>query len=127
MRTLLIAAFLALFATGCASKQKAPYHEKKQGRDYSSMNRESLSFLFGTFRQDRELRREGRKHVWRPGERRRENAQVQKESVAFLWEALRAGEADSWKYAWTELFPELLRGPEDFGASVRFGALDTGE
>ena len=127
MRNLLVVAFLALIATGCASKRKAPYYEKKQGRDYYSMNKESVSFLFETFRKDRELRREGRKHVWQPGERRRENARIQKESVAFLWDALKAGEADSWKFAWTELFPDLLRGPDHFGASVRFGFLDSGD
>ena len=118
---------LVVVSAGCASKQKAPYRTQSQGRDYYSANKQSVNFLFGTFRKNRALYREKRNRMWGPGELRSENAAVRKQSVAFLWDALAAGEAESWKSAWTEQFPEMLRGPDDFGASVRFGLLDSGD
>ena len=124
---LLFAVLLVGFAAGCASKQKAPYYEQKQGRDYYSANKESVKFLFDTFRQDRELRREHRKQMWSMSELREENRAIRKESVPFVFDSLAAGEVESWKYAWTVIFPDLLKGPEDFGASVRFGLLDSGD
>jgi hypothetical protein len=127
IRVLLFAAVLIVLASGCASGKKAPYHEQKRGRDYYSVNKESASFVFETFRQDWSARREHSKAMWTVHELREKNARLRKESVAFTWSSLKAGEVESWKAAWTELFPDMLKGPEDFWASVRFGLLDSGD
>jgi len=126
-RRLLLLVALAALTAGCASSKKAPYRAQKSGRDYYSVNKSSAAFIWDTFAQDMKFRKLKNKRMYEPGERRAENKAVAKASVAFLWDALKAGETDGWKYAWTERFPEMLKGPEDFGASVRFGFLDTGD
>jgi len=121
----LLAAALVL-GSGCASKRKAAYNPERSGLDYYSANKSSVKFLLDTFRFDRGLRRQNKVRMWGKGEKRREAAAVQRESLKFLWDALKAGEAESWKHTWTEQFPEMLKGPDNFVESVRFGLLDSG-
>jgi len=120
-----IAALLAALLAACSSQKPAVRTIEK--RDYYSSNKHSVSFLFETFRQDKELRREGSKRMWNWGEMRRENAWIQKKSIAFLWEALKAEEWTNTKQAWgTDLGRELM--PEvNYWDSARFGMLDSGD
>jgi len=126
VRLLLLFCCVFLFGA-CASKKKDPYYTRSSGRDYYSANKASVSFLFETFTLEGNRRREGRARMWAKGEKRAESTAVRKASRAFLWDALKAGEVDAWKQTWTVQLPEMLKGPNDFAASVRFGFLDSGE
>ena len=116
---------IAILFAGCSSQKPAVRTDEK--RDYYSLNKSSVKFLFGTFSQDRRLRRAGQKRIWNPGELRRENAQIQKDSISFLWDSLKAEEWTNTKQAWgTDLWRELM--PEvNYWSSARFGFLDSGD
>lgn len=109
----LVLAFLAL--AGC-----------KSGRDYTSINRDSVHFLFDTFRDGNRIRKQNLKQDLAFSQRAPRNKQVRKESREFAWQAFWAEEGSGLK--------DLLHAPaaESKGkaerlASMRFGFLDSGD
>ena len=120
-----IATLMVTLVGACSSQKPAVRTIEK--RDYSSANTSSIKFLMDTFREDAEERRMGSKRMWSWGDRRRENAWIQKKSLAFLWEALTVEEWTNTKQAWgTDLGRELM--PEvNYWKSARFGFLDSDE
>ena len=112
---------LALLLPACAS-QKKPYRNVS-GRDYSSVNKRSIAFLGEGIRDNKRLR----KQVWPWSELWTENARNRKQSLSFLGSSLALGEIENMKTTWGNDFPNELKGPDDFWASLRFGFLDSGE
>ncbi|MCK6459821.1 MAG: hypothetical protein L6Q95_07990 [Planctomycetes bacterium] len=117
MRALtLLLAFAAL--AGCKSSRERP------DRDYTSVNRESVDFLFETFREGNRIRKQNLKRDVAFSTRAQMNKRVRKDSVAAAWEAF-----------WVEEdFKSIARarGAERKGGkerlySMRFGFLDSGD
>ena len=61
-RLLLLLCCVFLFGA-CASKKKDPYYTRSSGRDYYSVNKASVSFLFETFSLERNRRHEGQRQA----------------------------------------------------------------
>ena len=114
MRALALSlAFLAL--AGC-----------KSGRDYTSVNKASVNFLFDTFRNGNQVRKKNLKQDLAFSKRAPRNKRVRQESREFAWQAF-------WEEEWSG-FRDLLNAPaaESKGkaerlASMRFGFLDSGD
>ena len=121
---LLVALLLLPLAVACASKKKNFSEVGK--RDYYSLNKHSVRFLGDTFKQEPRLIKESFQRNWNMSENRRDNAAVQKESLHFLGTSLTALEWENAKRAWGVGLPRELRDKKNFGESVRFGFLDSG-
>ncbi len=114
MRTLaLLLAFLAF--AGC-----------KSGRDYTSVNKTSVAFVFDTFREGNKIRKKNLKQDLAFCKRAPQNRMIRKTSVAFAWEAFWAEEGSGFK--------DLLHAPaaerkpwSERLAEMRFGSLDSGD
>ena len=122
---LLVALLLLPLAVACASKKKNFSEVEK--RDYYSLNKHSAKYLGETFKQEPRLIKESFQRNWNMSENRRVNATVQKDSVKFAGSSLTALEWENAKRAWGVGLPRELRDKKDFGGSVRFGFLDSGD
>jgi hypothetical protein len=109
----------------CASRKEAYVVPHK--RDYYSINKSSVKFLLDGARSDRRLRKENFRRNWNWSELRRQNARIRKESLSFLGKSLTALEWEAAKQAWTVDLPRELKPTTNFGDSVRFGFLDSGD
>ncbi len=111
----LLVAFLSL--AGCKSHPD---------RDYTSVNRRSVDFLFETFREGNKLRKKNLKQDMAFSKRAPGNRMIRKTSAAFAWQSFWAEEFSGAK--------DLLRAPAIEHKSVsqrladmRFGFLDSGD
>ena len=120
MRAVALFAVLVLAAAGCRSSRERP------DRDYTSLNRSSVDYLFETFREGSKMRKKNLKQTLAFSQRAPENRRIRKESAAYAWQTLWMDEGDGFKRMWrgagNELKPEGER-----ARSMRFGFLDTGE
>lgn len=113
MRALaLVLAFLAL--AGC-----------KSGRDYTSVNKRSVAFVFDTVRDGNRIRKKNLKQDLAFSQRAPQNRMIRKTSAAFAWQAFWLEEGSGL----SEIFHarEVERVPwSERLAEMRFGFLDSG-
>jgi hypothetical protein len=114
-----VAFFLALLAlAGCRSNH--PH------RDYTSVNKQGMDFLFDTVREGNRMRKQELHRDVQFSERAVEAKRVRKQSVQFAVNSVKAGERDN--------LQEILDVPKIEHvswkkrlASMRFGFLDSGD
>jgi len=120
MRAVALFAVLLAATAGCRSSRERP------DRDYTSLNRSSLDYLFETFRDGSRLRKKNLKQAVAFSQRAPENRRIRRESVAYAWHSFWMDEGKGFQKIWRGLGNEIK--PEgDRGRSLRFGFLDTGE
>ncbi|HEX5136173.1 MAG TPA: hypothetical protein VFY93_04315 [Planctomycetota bacterium] len=119
MRALALAlSFVAL--AGCRSGREGP------DRDYTSVNKESVDFLFETFREGNKLRKENLKQDLAFSRRAPQNRMIRKTSAGFAWRSF-------WAEEWSGLSQIFhapaaeKKGRKERLASIRFGFLDSGD
>lgn len=116
-----IAFFLVFTAlAGCRSSRERP------DRDYTSVNGESVDFLFETFREGNRLRKQNLKRDVAFSKRAPASKRVRRDSVHAAWEAF-------WAEEWSG-FSHIVRAREverksakERLYSMRFGFLDSGD
>jgi hypothetical protein len=119
MRALSLALALVAVA-GCKSSGERP------DRDYRSVNRESVDFVFETFREGRKLRKKNLKQDVAFSSRAPRNKAIRKTSREAAWEAF-------WVEEWSG-FSHIVgareverKGRKERLYSMRFGFLDSGD
>jgi len=119
MRALALALVLVSLA-GCKSSGE------RSDRDYTSVNGESVDFLFETFREGNKLRKENLKRDVAFSKRAPQSRAIRKSSVKAAWEAF-------WVEEWSG-FSHIVharqvekKGWKERLYSMRFGFLDSGD
>jgi hypothetical protein len=119
MRALtLFLVFVAL--AGCKSGGERP------DRDYTSVNGESVDFLFETFREGRKLRKQNLKRDVAFSQRAPRNKEIRKTSRGFAWESFMAEEWSGFSHILHAREVER-KGRKERLYSMRFGFLDSGD
>jgi len=120
MRAVALFAVLLLAAAGCRSSRERP------DRDYTSLNRSSLDYLFETFREGSRMRKQSLKQTVAFSRRAPENRRIRRESVGHAWESFWMDEGQGLKRIWGG-FAGQVKPKGERAASLRFGFLDTGD
>jgi hypothetical protein len=113
----LLVAFVAL--AGCKSGGERP------DRDYTSVNKRSVDFLFDTFREGNRVRKKSLKQDLAFSKRAPQNRMIRKTSVAFAWQSFWAEEWSGFSQIKQGLKAESVPVSERL-AQMRFGFLDSG-
>jgi len=119
-RAALMVVLLVLACAGCRSA-------RGKHRDYRSIDRASLAFLWDTARQSRTLRRESLAADFHDPARRASNRRIRKEGRRFAWHATFDYTWEEGRAAWEGVKEELRTSRRDFWDNVRFGLLDSGK
>ena len=120
MRAVALFAALLLATAGCRSSRERP------DRDYMSLNRRSVDYLFETFREGRKIRKKSLKQTVAFSQRAPENRRIRRESAGYAWQTLWMDEGKGLQRIWQGLGGQV-KSKGARAASMRFGFLDSGD
>lgn len=119
MRALAVALALVALA-GCKSSRERP------DRDYTSVNKSSVDFLFDTFRDGSRVRKRNLKQDLAFSKRAPQSKMIRRTSLQFAWDSFWAEEWEGLSVIFDTPKTEHVPWPER-KASMRFGFVDSGD